>query len=184
MRRRLLGDTAGGVTKSCPQGYSPEDAVKEVIVKVLEGDRIWDEAKEPSLLNALKGMVRSEIGHLFDRHETSHVEPIDSELPDGSARTADNFRHGGPSPEEELLLAEQCRLEMTALDLIREEAESKPDLEAVFLALYESGDSKDIARLTELPIERVYSARRELERIAAKITPARVARVAKERREK
>ena len=71
---------------------------------------------------------------------------------------------------------------MTALDLIREAVEGKSELESVFLALYESYSSKEIARLTGLPIEQVYSLRRELTRIAAKITPARVAREAMERR--
>ena len=168
--------------KALPQGFSPGELAKDVIIKVIGGDRTWDAAKEPNLLNALKGMVRSDIGHLFDDYEASRVEPIERTLPDGSARTADSFSGINSDPEEELLQKEQVQLEMTALDLIREAVEGKPDLESVFLSLYESGSSGDIARLTGLPIERVYSLSRELDRIAAKITPARVARVAMERR--
>ena len=168
--------------KTLPQGFSPGDVAKDVIIKVIEGDRTWDEAKEPALLNALKGMVRSDIGHLFDDHEATRIEPIERTLPDGSARTADSFGGNHPSPEEELLHGERVRLEMTALDLIREAVEGKSELESVFLALYESDSAKEIARLTGLPIERVYSLSRELTRIAAKITPARVAREAMERR--
>jgi hypothetical protein len=168
--------------KTLPQGFSPGDIAKDVIIKVIEGARTWDEAKEPALLNALKGMVRSDIGHLFDDYQASRVEPIERTFPDGSARTADNFGGNHPSPEQELLHGERVRLEMTALDLIREAVEGKSEFESVFLALYESDNSKEIARLTGLPIERVYSIRRELTRIAAKITPARVAREAMERR--
>jgi hypothetical protein len=168
--------------KTLPQGFSPGDIAKDVIIKVIEGARTWDEAKEPALLNALKGMVRSDIGHLFDDYQASRVEPIERTFPDGSARTADSFGGNHSSPEEELLHGERVRLEMTALDLIREAVEGKSEFESVFLALYESDNSKEIARLTGLPIERVYSIRRELTRIAAKITPARVAREAMERR--
>jgi hypothetical protein len=168
--------------KTLPQGFSPSEVANDVIIKVIEGARTWDEAREPALLNALKGMVRSDIGHLFDDYEASCIEPIERTLPDGSARTGDSFRGNHPNPEEEFLHGERVRLEMTALDLIREAVEGKSDLESVFLALYDSESSEEIARLTRLPIERVYSLRRELSRIAAKITPARVAREAMERR--
>jgi hypothetical protein len=170
------------IDKTLPQGFSPDGVAKDVVIKVIGGDRAWDEAKEPAFLNALKGMVRSDIGHLFDDYEASRVEPIERKFPDGLARTADSFGGNHPSPEEELLHGERVRLEMTALDLIREAVEGKSELESVFLALYESHSSKEIARLTGLPIDRVYSLRRELIRIAAKITPARVARESMERR--
>jgi hypothetical protein len=51
--------------KTLPQGFSPGDVAKDVVIKVIEGDRTWDEAKEPNFLNALKGMVRSDLGHLL-----------------------------------------------------------------------------------------------------------------------
>jgi hypothetical protein len=168
--------------RALPQAFSPGDVAKDVIIKVTEGDRTWDEAKEPSFLNALKGMVRSEIGHLFDDYEATHVKPIERTLPDGKQRTAEMFAGDDPSPEEQVLRAEQTRHEMTALDLVREQVEGKPELESVFLALYYSASSKEIAGLTGLPIERVYSLRRELDRIVSKITPARVAREASRRR--
>ena len=168
--------------KTLPQGFSPGEIANDVIIKVIEGERIWDEAKEPSILIALKGMVRSDIGHLFDDYEASRIEPIERAFPDGSSRTADSFRESHPNPEQEFLHDERVRLEMTALDLIQEAVEGKSELESVFLALYDSDSSKEIAQLTGLPIERVYSLSRELTRIAAKITPARVAREARERR--
>lgn len=168
--------------KSLPQGRSPGGIAKDVIIKVLEGNRTWDETREPSLLNALKGMVRSDIGHAFDEYETSNVESISQSLPDGQERTANSFAAMDPNPEQIFLQNEQTRLEMTALDLIREQVEGKAELESVFLALYESSDCQEIARLTDLPIERVYSLRRELDRIASRITPARVAREARARR--
>jgi hypothetical protein len=170
------------VDKILPQAFSPGDVAKNTIIKLLEGERTWDEAKEPSLLNALKGMVRSEIGHLFDDYEASHVERIEHTLPDGTERTADRLAGSDPSPEEQVLVAEQVRIEMTALDLILEEVEGNCELEAVFLALYDSASSGEISVRTQLPVGRVYSLRRELERIAAKITPARVAREAKRRK--
>src|ERR1700691_2458905 len=167
--------------KTLPQACSPGEIAHEVIIKVIKGDRTWDQNKEPELLNALKGMVRSEIGHLFDDYEASHIESIDRTSPDGSTRMADSFSGNDPNPEEELLRSERVRLEMIALDLIREAVECKSELESVFLALYDTDRHQEIAKLTGLTIERVYSLRRELSRAAAKITPARVAREAKER---
>jgi len=168
--------------KVLSQGSSPDDIVNNIVIKVLEGERIWDETKEPSFLNALKGMVRSDVGHLFDDYEASHLEPIERALPDGRQRTAETFARKAPGPEEELLQVEQTRLEMTALTLVLEAVEGNTDLESVFLALYDSAGSQEIATRTGLTIERVYSLRRELERKATKITPARVAREARKRR--
>jgi len=168
--------------KTLPKGFSPEEIAKDVLIKVLEGKRVWDEAKEPILLNALKGMVQSDLSHLFDDYEGTHIEPTDRDLPDGPQLTADSFPGQGLNPEEETLQSERNRLEATALDLIRAEVEGNLELESVFLALYDSDKPKEIARLTGICAERVYSLCRELERIAAKITPSRVAREAKERR--
>jgi hypothetical protein len=170
--------------KTLPQGSSPRDIVGDVVIKLLEGERIWDETKEPSLLNASKGMVRSETGHLFADYEVSHVEPIEKTVPDGNQRNAEMFEKEVPypNPQQELLEREQAHLEMTALVLILEEIEGEGDLESVFLALYTSDSPQEIAEQTGLPLQRVYSLRRELQRKAAKITPARVAREARERR--
>lgn len=170
--------------KTLPQGESPESITNEVLRKVLEGQRTWDENKEPSLLNALKGMVKSELGHLFERFETKHVESTEQITPDGSERTADSFESSDRNPLEEVLQIERTQLEITALDLIRERVEGNEELECVFLALHYSDGREEIARETGLPVERVDYLRTKLERIAQTIKPASVARFAKERRRK
>ena len=166
-----------------PGGTSPDSIANDVLIKVIEGERTWDPDREPSLLTALKGMVHSDLGHLFSSYEARMVEPTDLQLSDGFERTADHFPALDPDPEMALLQAEFTRLEMTALDLIREAVESRgnQDLETVFLALYEADTPKEIADMTGLPVERVYVLGRELDRIAGKISPVRVARVMKER---
>lgn len=173
--------------KMLPGGASPETVANEVIVKVLDGTRTWDEGKEPSFLNALKGMVRSEIGHLYERAEERIVEPIDLTRRDGEPQTADSFSITDLHPEEldpeqHLLQRERARLESAALRLIMEEIEGKGELESVFLALYEAADLGEVAAKTGLSIERVYSLRRELQRVVDRITLARVARAAREER--
>jgi len=180
---RRYGWTVG---RTLPQGASPASVTNEVITKVLEGERNWDEQKEPSLLNALRGMVKSEINHLFSSYEVTHVESVSKELADGSERTADDFPANANvmNPEQLLLDHEQAKLETTALDMILKEVEGDPELEAVFLALYETDKPKEISDLTGIPVERVYSLRRDLNRIAAKITPERVARVLREKRKR
>ncbi len=175
---RQYGWRAG---KSLPQSASPKSVANQVIVKVLTGERTWDETKEPSLLSALKGMVKSDMGHLFSAYETEHVESIDRTLTNGVERTADSFESRELNPEELLLKTEQVRLEMAALELILKEVEGNPELESVFLALYDSGSSEEISRLTGIPVDRVYSLCREVKRIAARISPARVARAVREK---
>ena len=166
-----------------PEGASPDSVAKDVLIKVIQGERAWDPEKEPSLLIALKGMVRSDLGHLFSGYEARMIEPVDRPLSGEFERTADSFPVGDPNPEQSLLQSERARLEMTALDLIREAVESRknPELEAVFLALYYADSPKEIADMTGIPVERVYTLGRELDRIAAKISPALVARVMRER---
>jgi hypothetical protein len=166
-----------------PGASSPDSVAKDVLIKVIEGEREWDPEREPSLLIALKGMVQSDLGHLFSSYEARMIEPTDKQLSDGFERTADHFPGHDSDPEANLLQAEFTRLEMTALDLIREAVEIRrnQELEAVFLALYEADTPKEVADKTGIPVERVYALNRELDRIAAKISPARVARVMKER---
>ena len=67
--------------------------VNEVLAKLLDqdGGRNWDERKEPSLLNALKGMVRSEIGHLFKKPEVTLLESISKPLMDGNESDGRHF---------------------------------------------------------------------------------------------
>ena len=177
---RRYGWRAG---KTLPEGASPDGVAKDVLIKVIQGERTWDPEKEPSLLTALKGMVHSDLGHLFSGYEARMIEPIDRPLLGEFERTANSFPVEDPDPEQSLLQAERTTLEMTALDLIREAVEGRgnTELEAVFLALYYADNPKEIAEMTGIPVERVYALGRELDRIAAKISPARVARVMKER---
>lgn len=173
------------VEADLPGTSSPQSIVHDVVIKVLEGVRIWDESREPSFLNALKGMVRSEIGHLYEKIEETLMEPADAVLPDGKERTSDSFAstrlHSGElNPEQHLLRTERTKQELAAMTLVLKEAEGKPDAESVLLALYETDSSAEIAQMTGLSIERVYSARRELDRIVHKITLARVIRAARE----
>src|SRR5437870_402129 len=129
MLARIYGWRTGAVL---PGSASPRSIVHDVVVKVLEGTRSWDERKEPALLNALKGMVRSEIGHLYERVEESLVEPINVVLPDGEERTGDFFpstklHPGGLNPEQHLLRQERTKLEFAALNQMQEVQEVTRD---------------------------------------------------------
>jgi hypothetical protein len=181
---RMHGWRAG---KALPGGESPQSVVNNVVVKLLDPDgaRTWDEKKETSLLNALKGMVRSEIGHLYEKLEESLVEPIAIPLQDGQERTEDSFpstdlHPNALNPEEQLLRNERGNLEFAAMTLVLREVEGNGDLESVALALCDTDSPSKIAAMTGLSIGRVYSARRELDRIVRKIPLARVIRAARE----
>ena len=180
MRGWRTGATLPGVA-------SPSSLAHNVIVKLLEPDgaRTWDEEKEPSLLNALKGMVRSEIGHLYKKLEETLVEPISILLPDGEERTGDSFASATLHPEEldpeqELLRQERENLGLAAMTLLLREVEGNNELESVALAICDADSSAEIAAVTGLPVQRVYSARRELDRIVRKIPRARVMRAARD----
>jgi hypothetical protein len=180
MRGWRTGATLPGVA-------SPSSLAHNVIVKLLEpdGTRTWDEEKEPSLLNALKGMVRSEIGHLYKKLEETLVEPISILLPDGEERTGDSFASATLHPEEldpeqELLRQERENLGLAAMTLLLREVEGNNELESVALAICDADSSAEIAAVTGLPVQRVYSARRELDRIVRKIPRARVIRAARD----
>jgi hypothetical protein len=183
---RLSGWRAGA---ALPGGESPESITSNVVIKLLapDGERTWDEAKEPSLLNALKGMVRSEIGHLYRKLEERLLEPINVLLPSGEERTADSFESTALhpealNPEQQLLRNERAGQEFAAMTLVLRAVEGNGDLESVVLALCETDSLSEIAAMTGIPIQRVYSARRELERIVRRIPYDRVAREAREQK--
>jgi hypothetical protein len=168
-----------------PESASPRSIAHEVVVKVLTGVRSWDEGKEPSLLNALKGMVRSEIGHLYEKPEGVLVEPINIPSADGEERTPDSFPstklHANElNPEESVLATEKEKLMRAAMTLVLRGVEGNNDLERYVLALCDTDNPAEISAKTGLTIQRVYSATRELERIVRKISLARVIREARE----
>jgi hypothetical protein len=153
--------------------------------KVLTGVRSWDEGKEPSLLNALKGMARSEIGHLYEKRDAALVEPINTPLADGEERTPDSFpstrlHPDELNPEEHVLAKERENLRRSAMTLVLREVEGNDDLELYVLAMCDAESLAEISARTGLTIQRVYSARRELERIVRKIPLAKVIRDARD----
>ena len=187
MQARIRGWRAG---QTLPGNESPRSVAHTVVAKLLDpdGGRSWDEQKEPSLLNALKGMARSEIGHLYDRIEEQLVEPIGKVTPDGKERTDNSFASTDLHPDELdperlLLRKERKNLEHAAMTLVLREVEGNEDLELVVLALDETNSPTEIASLTGLPAQRVYSARRELNRIVSRISLTRVVRTAREESE-
>lgn len=179
---RLHGWKVGA---TLPEGTSPQDIAHEVAAKVLKGVRSWDEGKEPSLLNALKGMVRSEIGHLYDKLEKGLVEPINVLSADGEERTPDSFpstklHPDALNPEECILAAEEENLRRSAMTLVLRAVEGNDDLERYVLALCDTDNLAEISGRTGLTIQGVYSARRELERTVRRIPLAKVIREARQ----
>jgi hypothetical protein len=184
MLARMRGWRTGA---TLPASETPQSLVSSVLIKLLapDGDRTWDEAREPSLLNALKGMVRSEIGHLYEKLEENLLEPISIPLPGGEERTGDSFpstdlHPEALNPEQQLLRSERANLEFAAMTLVLKQVEGNSDLELVVLALCDTDKPSEIAAMTGLSIKRVYSARRELDRIVRKITLTRVIRAARD----
>ncbi len=174
--------------KTLPQGASPDSVVDEVIVKVLRGLRTWDGASETSFIYALQGMIRSDIGHLFENYEVQVVEsftlPIGNKIEAGEdrERTADDFPSAFPNPEEHLLEKEQKTLEEVAYELILKSVEDKDELSAVTIALHDTDSPAEISSQTKIPIERVRQLLRTLYRKAAALRLPVIERQAQRRK--
>ena len=79
-----------------------------------------------------------------------------------------------------MLATEKENLMRSAMTLVLRAVEGNNDLERYVLALCDTDNLAEISARTGLTIQRVYSARRELERIVRKIPLAKVIREARE----
>ncbi|SHJ18577.1 hypothetical protein SAMN02745165_01734 [Malonomonas rubra DSM 5091] len=70
LKKRYWLGVLGGPT---PAGIEAKDIVMKSIEKVLNGKRVWDPQGQPDLFLFLKGVVDSEISHLVQGWENTHV---------------------------------------------------------------------------------------------------------------
>ena len=52
-----------------PGGISPEDLVQQAFTKALEGQRVWDPVRCPSIYKFLAGIIRSDISTIVEGQE-------------------------------------------------------------------------------------------------------------------
>jgi RNA polymerase sigma factor (sigma-70 family) len=80
--------------KVTPEGKTAEDFVQETILKIIDGDREWDQNNNPDLISALRGHIKSVISGTFRRKEhktsTNILIPIDDEDEDKKIDSKDD----------------------------------------------------------------------------------------------
>jgi len=164
-----------------PGGKSASDIVFGLFVKLLEGDRNWDQQKHPNLLVVLKGMVRSEVSNAYTRKENKtgfvpaekdgqvgvsfekSVEPFENKIDYSSGLlqpVAVAVDSSGP-----------VTISSEIVDEIQREATRNQDLVKVIEAIKAGGEkSSEIAEYCELPVAKVYELRRNLNILSEKAT--------------
>lgn len=169
------------------KGWSAEDITLQAIADVYDGTRTWDLNKQPDLLTFLK---RSVIDSLVDGLARSHDNVLTARFPetmdaDGvveeptniatpEARHAADLVHHMPNPEELLehtqetnKRAEQAKAIVGGL---LEAAQDDKDVTAILeCALEDVLEPRLVAARCGVPVERIYAAKKRLERMARKV---------------
>jgi RNA polymerase sigma factor (sigma-70 family) len=117
-----------------PKGLQAQDLAKEAIKKVYSGERQWDPARNPDLVKYLKGIVKSDIGHLVRSPDHSVQRDSGESQSDGIGSCCDP----NPTPEERLGAIE---LKRRILDCVSEEDGLRP----VLLGLLKGKKPRELA---------------------------------------
>ncbi|MAE68943.1 MAG: hypothetical protein CME06_00580 [Gemmatimonadetes bacterium] len=126
-------------TDTIALGMAAEDVASLAIRKVWTGERCWAPERQPDLLLFLKGVVRSEMGHLYRRSAAQHeIRPPTG--PDGAEseerlaiRSADTTESA--DPEVELIRNEERAHETRRIQELRDAVHDKPELAMIIDAI-------------------------------------------------
>lgn len=164
-----------------PKGKTPEDIACDAIEKVWTGTRTWDPEKYPDLLQHLKWIVKSDMGHLLSSsdHQLSRRGFEDNETPDAidaqdhtfpDASSAIGTLSKTNNPEEELIAKEKRDHEEQLKRELYEFVKGDEDLE-ILLVFFEDGIDKPETIATEMAwdITKVNNLKRKLFRKASMI---------------
>jgi hypothetical protein len=166
-----------------PGGETPDSIVSSAFEKVLAGDRVWNSEKNPDFKKYMFDVIDSLLSHLATGGENklfvNEKDDVDvlavaeegfvSSSIKGQYRNADWLVRKQLTPEEEAIAGEEKEFNSQVLrgiyDLIADDAELVAVVEAMRCG-YEK--SADIAEHTGIAVERIYNARKRLDRVAAK----------------
>lgn len=142
-----------------PRGKTIEDIVFDAIAKVWDGQRVWNPKKVPDLLYFLCGVVKSDLGHLAESKDHTHVDRLVESPEEG--RDLYNLSRPEPSPEEQVVssISEgdfQGRI-LGALGGDRE-------LETIVVCIFTNHAvlPREISKETGISLRRVYKLRERL----------------------
>lgn len=140
-----------------PQGYEPKDLAREAVTRVFEGRRVWDPARDPDLLDYLKGVVSSLASNLV----TSADHARRTTEGNGEAIDLDTFSDVSPTPAA-LAASAECEEELR--DLVEEATADDPGLAAVAMGLEDGMRAAEIASEFSMEVGDVYGLTQKLRR--------------------
>lgn len=144
----------GGVL---PQGQEPKDLAREAITRVFEGRRVWDPARDPDLLDYLKGVVSSLSSNLVTSADHTHRTAETN----GEAIDLDAFEDGQPTPAA-LAASAQCEEELR--ELVEEATADDSGLATVAMGLEDGMRAAEIASEFSMEVGDVYRMTQKLRR--------------------
>ena len=165
-----------GAADAMAQGLAAEDLAAVAIRKVWTGERRWSPERQPELLLFLKGVVKSEMSHLFERsasrHETRY--PVDAGGVEAEALlVARRHRDAAApaTPEEVWLRREEVGLRRARIAELRRAAAAYPELAALIDAIQAGCAARPrfLAAHLGIPVSAVNNRLKRLRRMAFKL---------------
>lgn len=169
-RKRVGWRTWGGARGGrLPAGKEAEDVVYEAIEKVYSGQRAWDPAAKPDLLQFLKDVIESDVHHLavgFENRGVVTETALGERMVDGVAEPYLNTRPAaGPSPADAAVRGEEDREARAFAETFLATLVGEPDLAAIVSCIFDGVvKPAEIAAKTGRDPGEVYSARKRLQR--------------------
>jgi hypothetical protein len=165
VRARTWRGIRGG---SMPGGREAEDIVSQAVEDILAGRRAWDPARYPDLFVYLRSIVDSKLSHLGTSAENWRMLAAFPPLENGYPWTTGGRKQpcdSAASPPEVLIQAEEERLAEALLQGFANSLVEEPLLQGIVRCILDGIDKPAaIASRVGVTIERVYSARRRLQR--------------------
>ncbi len=138
---------------SLPGGRQAEDLAFDAIEKVYKGERSWDPTKQPVLLTYLKSVVDSLVSHLVESTEHKQRQQIGDEAENGVFDPPDQQ---SPMALDELFAAD-------LMGRLWDKVKGDEDVELVLCCIEdEMSKPQDISAALQIPIERIYKAKKKL----------------------
>ncbi len=137
-------------------GMAAEDVASLAIRKVWSGERCWVPEQQPELLHFLKGVVRSEMGHLYRRsaarHEIRHpTGPDGAESEEMLAIRSDGTTQS-VDPEAELIRNEERAHDRQRIRDLHDAVRDKPELAMIIDAIGRGCGERPRHLATELDV--------------------------------
>jgi len=169
-RKRVGWRTWGGARGGrLPAGREAEDVVYEAIEKVYGGQRVWDPAAKPDLVQYLKDVIESDVHHLATGFENRGVlteSALGERLVDGEPEPFLQAQPAaGPSPAEAAERGETDREAKAFAEAFLATLGDEPGMATVVQCIFDGlVKPAEIAGRTGMAADDIYNMRKRLQR--------------------